>query len=143
MPDDLVNFLRYRLAQLDVDPSIRQWLGRAMVLADEAGRAAGRSARSASTARPTRTGRLEVGYSVEPEFRRRGFAREAVRAMFDWAAPSHGIRRFIASISPTNERVAARSIAGFGFSPDRVADGRHRRPRARLRGRLATLPPGI
>ena len=30
LSDDLQDFLRYRLAQLEVDPSILQWLGRAM-----------------------------------------------------------------------------------------------------------------
>ena len=34
--------------------------------------------------------------------------------MFDWAASAHGIHRFIASISPTNEP-SLRLAAGFGF----------------------------
>jgi RimJ/RimL family protein N-acetyltransferase len=58
--------------------------------------------------------RVEIGYSVDPVYRRRGLAREAVRAMFDWAAATHGIRRFIASISPTNEP-SLNLAAGFGF----------------------------
>jgi RimJ/RimL family protein N-acetyltransferase len=51
---------------------------------------------------------------VEPEHRRRGFARESVQAMFDWAAATHGIRRFVASISPTNAP-SLQLAAGFGF----------------------------
>ena len=50
---------------------------------------------------PDEQGRLEIGYRVEPRYRRRGYAREAVRAMFDWAASTHGIHRFVASVSPT------------------------------------------
>jgi RimJ/RimL family protein N-acetyltransferase len=113
LPGQLEHFLEYRLAQLAVDPSIRRWLGRAMILTDPAGHS-----RVVGTVGfhgpPDEAGRLEVGYSVDPEFRRRGFAREAVGAMFDWAARAHGIRRFIASISPTNEP-SLRLAAGFGF----------------------------
>lgn len=113
MPDYLSDFLRYRLAQLAVDPSIREWLGRAMVLTDE------------SVARhvigsigfhgpPDAEGRLEIGYKVEPAYRRRGFARESAQAMFEWAAAEHGIRRFIASVRPDNEP-SLTLVAGFGF----------------------------
>jgi [ribosomal protein S5]-alanine N-acetyltransferase len=111
--DHLEDFLRYMLAQVVADPSIRRWLGRAMVLPDPDG-----TRRVIGTigfhGPPDDRGRLEIGYSVQSSFRRRGFAREAVRAMFDWAATEHGIRRFIASISPTNE--ASLALArGFGF----------------------------
>jgi RimJ/RimL family protein N-acetyltransferase len=34
--------------------------------------------------------------------------------MLDWAVATHGIHRFIASISPTNEP-SLRLAAGFGF----------------------------
>jgi [ribosomal protein S5]-alanine N-acetyltransferase len=100
--DGLEDFLRYRLAQLAADPSIRGWLGRAMVLTEPDG-----TRRVIGTVGfhgpPDDRGRLEIGYSVQAAYRRQGFAREAVRAMFDWAAREHGIHRFIASISPGNE----------------------------------------
>ena len=109
----LEDFLRYRLAQLAVDPSILRWLGRAMVLTDPDG-----TRRVIGTigfhGPPDDRGRLEIGYSVQSSFRRQGFAREAVRAMFDWAATEHDIHRFVASISPTNEASLALS-RGFGF----------------------------
>jgi RimJ/RimL family protein N-acetyltransferase len=63
---------------------------------------------------PDDQGRLEVGYRVEPSYRRRGLAREAVTAMFDWAASEHGIHRFVASISPTNAP-SLQLTAGLGF----------------------------
>jgi RimJ/RimL family protein N-acetyltransferase len=113
MPDDLENFLRYRLAQMDDDPSIQPWLGRAMVLTDAAG-----TRRAIGTigfhGPPDDQGRLEVGYRVEPDYRRRGYARESMAALFDWAATTHGIRRFVASISPTNAP-SLQLAAGFGF----------------------------
>jgi RimJ/RimL family protein N-acetyltransferase len=113
LADDLVDFLRYRLAQLDADPSIREWLGRLMVLTDANGdrHAIGTIGFHGP---PDEHGRLEIGYRVEAPYRRQGYAREAVRAMLDWAASAHGIHRFIASISPTNEP-SLQLAAGFGF----------------------------
>ncbi len=113
LPEQLEHFVQYRLAQLEVDPSVREWLGRAMVVQDEGGRR-----RVVGTVGfhgpPDDQGRLEIGYSVDPEYRRRGFAREAAQAMFEWAAANHGVRRFIASISPTND-ASLELAAGFGF----------------------------
>jgi ribosomal-protein-alanine N-acetyltransferase len=53
--------------------------------------------------RPNEDGQVEIGYHVEPGFRRRGFATEAVRALLAWAAAEHGITRFRASVAPSNE----------------------------------------
>jgi RimJ/RimL family protein N-acetyltransferase len=113
MADELEDFLRFRLVQLAVDPSIQVWLGRAMVLTDPDG------ARHAIGSvgfhgPPDEQGRLEVGYSVDPPYRRRGYAREAVRAIFDWARDTHGINRFVASISPENQP-SLRLAAQLGF----------------------------
>jgi RimJ/RimL family protein N-acetyltransferase len=98
----LEDFLRYRLAQLAAEPSLQRWLGRAIVRADADG-----TRRVIGTigfhGAPDAQRRLEIGYSVHPGERRHGYAREAVRAMFDWAAREHDVRRFIASVSPTNE----------------------------------------
>lgn len=113
LPGQLEHFLEYRLAQLEVDPSVRPWLGRAMLLTDDAGvrRVVGTIGFHGP---PDERRRLEVGYSVDPDFRRQGLAREAVRALFDWAHQAHGVRRFIASISPTNAPSLALA-AGLGF----------------------------
>ena len=113
LDEDLADFLRYRLAQVDADPSIRQWLGRLMILADANGERQAIGTIGFHGA-PDEKGRLEVGYRVEAPYRRQGYARESVQAMFDWAAGEHGIRRFVASIAPTNEP-SLRLAAGFGF----------------------------
>lgn len=101
--DHLDHFLRYRLAQLDADPTILSWLARAMVLTDETG-----ARRIIGTigfhSAPDEQGRLEIGYRIEAEYRRRGYTREAVQAMFDWAASEHGVHRFVASIRPDMKR---------------------------------------
>lgn len=111
--DHLDHFLRYRLAQLDLDPTILGWLARAMVLTDDAG-----TRRVIGTigfhSAPDDQGRLEIGYRIEPEYRRRGLTREAVRGMLDWAANVHGVHRFIASVRPDNE-ASLGLVRGFGF----------------------------
>lgn len=113
LPDQLEWFVRYRLAQLDADPTILRWLARAMILADDAG-----ARKVIGTigfhGAPDEQGRLEVGYRIEPEYRRQGFTTEAVRAMFDWAATTEAVHRFIASIRPANE-ASLGLVAQFGF----------------------------
>ena len=114
MAGELQNFLNYRLGQLAKDPTEREWLGRAMVLTEGSGerRVIGSIG---FHGRPDAEGRLEVGYSVDPVYRRQGYARECVRAMFDWAYSKHGISRFVASVSPDN--VASLSLIDqFGFT---------------------------
>ena len=113
LANQLENFLKFRLAQLAVDPTIREWLGRAMVVSHGEGvRAVIGSIGFHGP--PDAEGRLEVGYSVDPNYRRQGYAREAVEALFNWAHHEHGIDRFVASISPDNEP-SLRLARGFGF----------------------------
>jgi RimJ/RimL family protein N-acetyltransferase len=112
LPDELEHFLDYRMAQLHADPSIQPWIGRLVVLDDERGR------RVIGTigfhGPPDDDGRVEVGYRVQPEYRRRGVATETVQALFDWAYREHGITRFRASTAPDN-RASQAVLAKFGF----------------------------
>ncbi len=113
LADELVNFLKFRLGQLAVDPTVHAWLGRGMVLTEDDG-----SRRVIGSVGfhgpPDAQGRLEVGYSVDPVYRRRGYASESVKVLFDWAHREHGISRFVASISPDNEP-SLRLTAAYGF----------------------------
>lgn len=113
LADELENYLIFRLAQVRVEPGIRVWLARAMVLKETDGtrRVVGSIGFHGP---PDADRRLEVGYSVDPVFRRQGYARESVIALFDWAQSEHGITRFVASISPANEP-SLRLAAGLGF----------------------------
>jgi [ribosomal protein S5]-alanine N-acetyltransferase len=113
LPDQLERFLTYRLAQLDADPTLLRWLARAMVLTDDDGRRLMIGTIGFHGA-PDEQGRLEVGYRIEPEYRRRGYTREAVRGMFDWAATEHGVHRFVASVRPDNE-ASLGLVRAFGF----------------------------
>ena len=112
MPVDLEHFLEFRTAQLRDDPTIQPWLGRLIVLDDGAGRRAIGSIGFHGP--PDDHGRVEVGYRVEPEYRRHGVASEVVRALFDWADREHGVTRFRAATSPDN--LASQAVlARFGF----------------------------
>ena len=46
---------------------------------------------------------LELACTVFAAYRRRGYAREAVVALVDWARSVHGIRHFLGFIAPGNE----------------------------------------
>jgi [ribosomal protein S5]-alanine N-acetyltransferase len=115
LPDRLDGFLQFRIADLAEDPEAQPWLGRAIVLTDEEPVARRWIIGSVGFhAPPGPDGRVEVGYHVEPEYRRRGVATEAITALFDWAAAEHGVTRFRASVAPDN--VASLAVVGhFGF----------------------------
>jgi RimJ/RimL family protein N-acetyltransferase len=113
MPDRLDNFLQFRIADLEMDASAQPWLGRAIVKTEPDGsRHAIGSAGFHSP--PDAEGRVEIGYRVEPAYRRQGVATEVVRGLFDWAAREHGVTRFRASVSPNNVPSLA-IVRGFGF----------------------------
>ena len=111
-PDRLDGFLQFRIADLSTDPAAQPWLGRSIVLTEPDGlRVVIGSA--GFHAPPGPDGRVEIGYRVEPGYRRQGVATEVARAMFDWAH-EHGVDRFRASVSPDNVASLA-IIRGFGF----------------------------
>ncbi len=66
---------------------------------------------------------VELGYTVFSEYRRQGFAEEAVRGMLRWAAERDGVAHFVVSIAPSN--VASNALAAkLGF----VKVGTHQDP---------------
>jgi ribosomal-protein-alanine N-acetyltransferase len=112
-PDWLDGFLQFRIVDLEVDPGSQPWLGRAIVVVEPDGtRQIIGSCGFHSP--PDADGRVEVGYRVEPEYRRQGVATEVVRALFDWAAREHGVQNFRASTTPDNVG-SLRIIRGLGF----------------------------
>jgi [ribosomal protein S5]-alanine N-acetyltransferase len=109
LPDDWPDrhdegFLRLRLGQMRRDPESQQWLVRAIVLPGAQARMIGHAGFHGAPGvnGPRKPGALELGYAVFPPFRGRGYATETVVALIEWAQAEHNIRRFIASVSPTN-----------------------------------------
>ena len=97
-------FLRIRADQMERDPDARRWLVRAVVL---------------RSARPVMVGHagfhgppgvngaaaadaVEVGYTIFPPYRRRGYATEVAATLLAWARREEGVRHFIASVGPEN-----------------------------------------
>src|SRR4051812_25438221 len=88
---------RMRLEQLAADPSEQPWLVRAAVL-----RARRRVIGNAgSHAPPQADGRVEIGYDIIPEERRKGYAREAIAGLTAWAFATGRARVCVASVSPS------------------------------------------
>jgi RimJ/RimL family protein N-acetyltransferase len=106
-----------RLETLRHDPTEQQWLLRAVVARATStiiGYIGFHTAPNPEYLHESVPGGIEIGYTIEPPFRRQGYASEACTALMQWATREHGVRRFVLSISPDNTpslRIAER----FGF----------------------------
>jgi [ribosomal protein S5]-alanine N-acetyltransferase len=88
-PGDRARTVRMRLDELMVNPAAQPWLLRTIVLREPERRLIGHIGFHEP---PGPDGKAEVGYSVWPDYRRRGYALEAVEALFAWAS-SRGVSR--------------------------------------------------
>lgn len=89
---------RNRVWQVQNDPAAATWITRAIVNVDR-GVAVGRAGFHGL---PSATGLVEVGYAVDPAFRRQGYARAALVALLKWAREDATIHKVRASIRPDN-----------------------------------------
>jgi RimJ/RimL family protein N-acetyltransferase len=106
VPEDWPNehdrrFLAFRLRQAREDPARADWYVYAIVLDGRMIGHIGFHGPPGSNARKDPEA-VEIGYTVFPEYRRQGYATEAVRALADWTR-KQGVERIIASIGPQNE----------------------------------------
>jgi ribosomal-protein-alanine N-acetyltransferase len=106
--DDLAGFLPIQLKRMEADPHQRDWMARLMVTTE--GEVIGHCGFHGP---PDAIGRAEIGYTVFEEFRGRGFAREAAKALTEWAF-KQGEERVFASASPDNAASLA-VIRHLGF----------------------------
>lgn len=105
-PGESVDVVSLRLKELEHDPALGPWLLRAMVLRETremVGYIGFHTAPRAEYLRPFSPDGVEFGYTVFPEYRRKGYAREAARALMRWAHENHGVTNFVVSISPENK----------------------------------------
>lgn len=100
-----------RSEQIARDPASAEWIARAAV-AEPAEVVVGHGGFHGP---PDADGMVEVGYSVDPAYRRRGYARAMLAALIERARSEPGVRVVRASISPENAGSLA-TIAGFGFT---------------------------
>jgi len=101
---------RRRSRQVDADPTATGWIIRAIV---EAGQQAAVGC-AGYHGPPDSAGMVEVGYAVDPTYRRQGYARAALVALLDRAEHEPSVRTVRATIRPDN--TASRLlVVQYGF----------------------------
>jgi [ribosomal protein S5]-alanine N-acetyltransferase len=101
---------RIRLRQIAEAPESAEWIARAAV-SEPDGAVVGHAGFHGP---PDEEGMVEVGYSVDPAFRRRGYARAMLAELLRRCAADERVTTVRASISPEN-LASLGTIAGFGF----------------------------
>jgi RimJ/RimL family protein N-acetyltransferase len=109
--DSSIWLWRIRVDQIRRDPMSAGWVARAVV-DEETGLVIGHASFHGP---PDAVGMVEVGYSVDPRYRRRGHARQMLAALIGRARTEPQVRIVRASISPDNAASLA-TIARFGFN---------------------------
>jgi [ribosomal protein S5]-alanine N-acetyltransferase len=111
LTDDALRLWRLRVGQIAADPGSAHWVARAVV-AEPEGVVVGHAGFHGP---PDETGMVEVAYSVDPAYRRRGYARAMLRELLRRAGAEPGVSTVRASISPGNVASLA-TISGLGFA---------------------------
>lgn len=109
--------MEYRLDQLRSEPAIQPWLLRAIVLREErvmVGHIGFHTAPNPDYLQEYAPGGVEIGYTIYPAYRRRGYATEACTAMMTRATEQESGVRFVVTISPTN-MPSLNMARNFGF----------------------------
>jgi len=101
---------RRRSAQVEQDPASAAWV--TGVIWDERQRLA--VGRAGYHGPPDASGLVEIGYAVDPAYRRRGYARAALEALLRRAADEPLVRTVRVTISPDNV-ASSRLAAQYGF----------------------------
>jgi ribosomal-protein-alanine N-acetyltransferase len=100
--EDVKRSLSRRIEQVRRDPSLLHWLTRAIVRLEDRTLVGNVGFHGEPGVNAKNVGgAVEIGYGILPEFRRKGYATEAVSAFVEWAQ-REGIRHFIATVSPDN-----------------------------------------
>ncbi|HEX5578524.1 MAG TPA: GNAT family N-acetyltransferase [Candidatus Limnocylindria bacterium] len=103
----------FRATQLRERPQDRPWLIRP-IIRNESGQPREAIGYLNFHMAPDEHGMAEIGYTLLPAARGKGYALEAVRAAIAWATREHGVQCFRASVAPDNER-SLNLIGKLGF----------------------------
>jgi len=102
---------RMRKEQVERDPASTAWV--TGVIWDEQQQVA--VGRAGYHGPPDQSGMVEIGYAVDPAYRRRGYARAALEVLLQRAADEPQVRTVRVSISPDN--IASYALASqYGFA---------------------------
>jgi RimJ/RimL family protein N-acetyltransferase len=107
---DLASTWLLRAQQVEADPAAGGWV--TGVIWDEGRQVA--VGLAGYHAPPDPSGMVEVGYEIDPAYRRQAYARAALKLMLARAAREPEVRTVRASISPDNT-VSAHLVARCGF----------------------------
>ena len=103
--------LRWRVPQVKSDPSVNKWFVRWMVE-----RTSREIVGSISFhGPPDEQGMMEIGLGVHDDFQRRGYATEALTAMWSWVINQPGVEMLRYTVDPNNEASVV-VIKKFGFA---------------------------
>jgi RimJ/RimL family protein N-acetyltransferase len=98
-----LKLVRYRRDQIANDGSWAPWSLRAIVLREGTLMVGYVNFHGPPGVNDTATpNAVELGWTVFPHHRKKGYATETARALIDWAATERGISRFISSTTPSN-----------------------------------------
>nr|WP_042193476.1 GNAT family protein [Kibdelosporangium sp. MJ126-NF4]CEL20632.1 acetyltransferase, GNAT family [Kibdelosporangium sp. MJ126-NF4]CTQ89544.1 acetyltransferase, GNAT family [Kibdelosporangium sp. MJ126-NF4] len=101
---------RMRSRQYDEDPASAAWVTGAIW--DENRQVT--VGRAGYHGPPDAVGMVEIGYAVDPEYRRRGYARAVLEALLRRAAREPDVRVIRVTITPDNE-ASYRLVSQYGF----------------------------
>jgi len=107
--------LRYQ--QIIQTPEYQPWSLRAIILHEKGlmiGHIGFHTQPGAAYLHPYAPNGVEFGFTVFPDFRRKGYAREASVALMAWAHQEHAVSEFILTISPNN-MPSLKLAQGLGF----------------------------
>ena len=115
-PEHVADVLPFFMEQLRQRPELRGWLGWYWVLSGETRESSTLVGSGGFKGSPNQDGMVEVGYSVLPQFRRLGYATEAVAGLLFWAFAHVEVTTAMAETS--RENVASpRVLRTLGFQP--------------------------
>ena len=107
--DDIAGFLAIQLRRMEESPDRHDWMARLMMANQRL--VVGHCGFHGP---PDVIGRAEIGYTVFTQYRGQGFAKEAARALVEWAF-TQGQQEVFASVSPGNQPSLA-VVRSVGFT---------------------------